>query len=529
MDTYESAALGRLIEAACALLSSSSFPTQALVHIPQYLSAFLTNSLNNGCDTPPDRLALYTAGANTEIQRVEFGPLALTDPLREELLIIITSRPFSAMIAASAEVPIISRAPQVIPWKGVFTFNHIEIAESCTHLWDHFSNHEEFSELAAWLKGFNGADSTGAETELDQPPLWESLLLNLTRSTRDWQRESEEELNWYQTITSIQDAVGWELDIDRLYRSVAQVLDETIGFDYLELQQISNTSGKWEITATFHQNKTDYGGRLLTLILKPDRQQEVLTELKPILVKSHTADKFFTNARLVNFMILESGIVTPLVHKGQPNGLLTLFSCSHDKFTKKDIGRMEAIGRIVGRSLENVSNYNTMRRMAMVDALTNVYNRRFFSDHIIREFNRARRYKTKLGLIMLDIDHFKHYNDTNGHLAGDRVLSEVAAILRANVRESDVVARYGGEEFVIILPEADIKKGLVVAEKIRQAVETCNFPFGEKQPGGRVTISLGLASDTEDVESTNDFINRADIALYQAKTSGRNRVITFSE
>jgi diguanylate cyclase (GGDEF)-like protein len=125
---------------------------------------------------------------------------------------------------------------------------------------------------------------------------------------------------------------------------------------------------------------------------------------------------------------------------------------------------------------------------------------------------------------MIDIDHFKTFNDNHGHLMGDRVLQSVADLLERSIRKADILARFGGEEFVILLPEIDKERGRKVAEKLRRVVERADFPKGETQPLGRITISLGLASFPEDSGHAPELLERADRALYIAKTLGRNQV-----
>lgn len=166
--------------------------------------------------------------------------------------------------------------------------------------------------------------------------------------------------------------------------------------------------------------------------------------------------------------------------------------------------------------------------MATVDGLTNVYNRRFFNDQIKKELARAKRYNHTLALIMIDIDNFKHFNDTNGHLVGDKVLKIFAELLKNSVRDDDLVARYGGEEFVVVLPYSDVKKGAVVAEKIRREVLLTPFPAGEKQPLGKFSISLGVADTSKGVERPRDLISMADQALYKAKEQGRNQTAIYT-
>jgi len=170
--------------------------------------------------------------------------------------------------------------------------------------------------------------------------------------------------------------------------------------------------------------------------------------------------------------------------------------------------------RETNRQLEELSN---------TDGLTRLYNRRYFMELFELEFQRAQRYEARLGFVMIDIDHFKDFNDTYGHLLGDRILYEVAQILKENLRVHDIVGRYGGEEFALLMPETDLNGALVVAERYRKRVE--DFVLLEREHELRVTISLGVAAfPKKDISSVDDLIRHADNALYQAKNNGRNRV-----
>jgi diguanylate cyclase (GGDEF)-like protein len=165
-----------------------------------------------------------------------------------------------------------------------------------------------------------------------------------------------------------------------------------------------------------------------------------------------------------------------------------------------------------------------LKEMATRDRLTNLFNRQAFDSRLEDEIQRVRRYHRPLSLIMLDVDHFKAYNDAHGHIKGDAVLSELGSLLTASVRNTDFVARYGGEEFAILLPETSKANAGVVAEKVRAAVEAYPFPLRETQPGGAVTFSVGLASCPDDMADPGDLLESADQALYRAKRQGRNRV-----
>ena len=165
--------------------------------------------------------------------------------------------------------------------------------------------------------------------------------------------------------------------------------------------------------------------------------------------------------------------------------------------------------------------HETIYKMTIVDGLTGVNNKRFLMETLEREIPRARRHQRPLTLVMFDIDHFKHINDTYGHLAGDYVLKELAQLVKGRLRPDDVLGRYGGEEFCVVLPETELQGGSSIAEELRVLVQDHSFVFEQERIN--VTISLGVAilQDDNDVSS---FIKAADERLYAAKRDGRNRV-----
>jgi diguanylate cyclase (GGDEF)-like protein len=152
-----------------------------------------------------------------------------------------------------------------------------------------------------------------------------------------------------------------------------------------------------------------------------------------------------------------------------------------------------------------------------------VYNHRTFQERLAQEIARAHRYSHPLSLLMIDVDHFKMYNDTHGHPQGDTVLQALARLLREMSRTSDTVARYGGEEFAIILPETDSVSAQKIGERLREQVERHPFPGQELMPGGTLTISIGVATHVC-AGSKDALLQAADAALYTAKHKGRNRV-----
>ncbi|MGI5863626.1 MAG: diguanylate cyclase [Myxococcales bacterium] len=166
--------------------------------------------------------------------------------------------------------------------------------------------------------------------------------------------------------------------------------------------------------------------------------------------------------------------------------------------------------------------YEEIYRMTIVDGLTQISNKRYFLEFLEREMARCHRYGRALSLLMFDIDHFKKINDEHGHLAGDHILRELAAVIKSRVRREECFARYGGEEFAIVLPESGPDKSRVFAEKLVRIVADHTFTFeGRRIP---VTISVGVADMAPDLTEPSSFIKAADTQLYRAKREGRNRV-----
>jgi diguanylate cyclase (GGDEF)-like protein len=178
------------------------------------------------------------------------------------------------------------------------------------------------------------------------------------------------------------------------------------------------------------------------------------------------------------------------------------------------------------RNAELESMLHHVEGLAITDPLTGLFNRRRFSDVLRREFAVTQRYKNNLSCMMVDLDHFKQINDRFGHDAGDEVLKQTARKLGETLREVDLAARYGGEEFVILLPHTDKVHAAVVAERISDLIRAQRFEFGGESLA--VTASFGIADTSDAVEGkSEDLVRAADLALYRAKESGRDRVAVY--
>jgi diguanylate cyclase (GGDEF)-like protein len=190
------------------------------------------------------------------------------------------------------------------------------------------------------------------------------------------------------------------------------------------------------------------------------------------------------------------------------------------------VGAVQTMQDITERRLaeeEARENEKRYRELSITDSLTKLYNSRHFFRQLKQEVERSERYQLPLSLILLDIDNFKGYNDTYGHMEGDRVLAKLAEVIRTNLRSSDTGFRYGGEEFTVLLPQTERESAVSAAERLRESfAHTPLFPV----PGGEVfmTVSIGVGQHRAG-EKENDFVRRVDAGMYRAKQNGKNRVI----
>jgi diguanylate cyclase (GGDEF)-like protein len=161
------------------------------------------------------------------------------------------------------------------------------------------------------------------------------------------------------------------------------------------------------------------------------------------------------------------------------------------------------------------------------DEKTNLYNYRHFKEHLIIDVERAKRFGDKISLAMIDIDFFKRYNDSYGHIVGDKVLARIAEIIREQCRVTDIPSRFGGEEFAILFPKTGRDMAIETSERFRQIISAEPFDHERHQPGGQLTVSIGVATWPDDAADWYSLINNADQALYAAKAQGRNRVVAF--
>jgi diguanylate cyclase (GGDEF)-like protein len=224
---------------------------------------------------------------------------------------------------------------------------------------------------------------------------------------------------------------------------------------------------------------------------------------------------------------LKSHLTLPLVIEGEVLGCITLNSDQPNAFDAQDLQFFSVIGYQIAATLKHFQRLSSIKNIANYDTLTGLYNRRYFEERLGLDAQKSFYGGTPLSLVMADIDHFKKVNDTFGHTEGDRVLFEIANLLKASVRKKDTVARYGGEEFILILPEAGLGEASMIAERIRKLVE--GTPFEIANARINLTVSMGISNfPSNRAKSKEELVKMADEALYDAKRGGRNKVCIFT-
>jgi len=221
-------------------------------------------------------------------------------------------------------------------------------------------------------------------------------------------------------------------------------------------------------------------------------------------------------------------LCVPMIVKDEVVGVLNFRKAEVSAFGPDEMRLLRSVANQAAMAIVNARLYQATVELSITDALTGAFNRRHLFNRLEMELLRAQRFGNPLSVVMIDIDHFKLFNDTSGHPAGDEVLRRASALFKTQLRKLDVMARYGGEEFFVVLPQTPKSEAVEVAEKLRRAVAGTAFPDGEKQPGGKVTISVGVASFPDDGDALEALVDSVDAALYASKRGGRNKVSGFS-
>ncbi len=303
-------------------------------------------------------------------------------------------------------------------------------------------------------------------------------------------------------------------DIDELLQSIVDEIHTTLGVTSVAILLVDPDGVEMKVHAVAGDNLTEIA-ELKLRIGKGATGVAVMEGLTQYL-PDVTRDERYVPAN----PNIRCELAVPLVNKGSVVGVLNLESTSLNAFSKEDRHVVEIVAAQIAQILAKALLYDELATMAVTDGLTGLFNHRQFFIRLEAEFKRADRYTYPLSLIMLDIDFFKDFNDTYGHMQGDKVLRKIASIITLTMRETDVVARYGGEEFAVILPLCHESTAMEVAERLRVGIESANLGGDRESPP--LTISVGVCSAPKDASTYEELVRRADDAMYHSKRKGRN-------
>lgn len=321
----------------------------------------------------------------------------------------------------------------------------------------------------------------------------------------------------FYTLQQISQAITSIFDMNELLKFVNDVIIGVMGVYHSTIALCTGPNNKLKVQVSSIFDKKDLA--IVSDYINCDIITKSSKEGHSMIDNNvNQSDYPFTKGRNI-----QSLICVPFFSKGRPLGVVLIEHSIKDAFDDENMRLLEVISQQVSIAIENARLYQQMHDLATHDALTGAYNRLYFNDKIQEEFNNAVERGHDLSFVMLDIDFFKKFNDTYGHLFGDLVLKTLSKYIMKTLRKEDMFARYGGEEFVIIMPYTSLEQAAEKAEEIREGVS--KLMVTDRVVSASVTISLGVSSYPQISSRPQELVGMADDALYKAKACGRNRVI----
>lgn len=366
---------------------------------------------------------------------------------------------------------------------------------------------------------------------MERITMLDAFKLERERELAEAQREIrykktiEEKNRHLRLIYQITQALSASFDSENIYQEVLDIVGRRLGYHELALLLFNEGQETLKVVATYGADMPD---NIIGLTFKVGEgvSSETIRAKKPIYIPDTSKDNrylYYKGCKPEEVTFLSVPLITEKDRRVV--GVLNLSRSLTDPFRPQEIETVKAVSRQIAMAIENAHLYAQMRELSVTDELTGLYNRRHGGESLEREIQRASRFEQEFSVLMIDIDHFKHYNDCYGHAAGDLILKEFAHLIRKALRDVDYVARWGGEEFVVILPNTAHKGGLKVAEKIRRLVRNHPFLKRANEPKLTFTVSIGLAHFPANAMTATALVEAADKAMYAAKHDGRNRVV----
>lgn len=320
----------------------------------------------------------------------------------------------------------------------------------------------------------------------------------------------------FYTLQQISQAIGSIFDIKELLKSVNDIILGVMGTNSSTIILHNEKTGKLKVHTTNIVKRKDLD--MLRDNVNCSVLLDVLNNAKSILENFVDPSTYvFTKGREVNSLVC-----VPLNTKSRTFGLVLIEHKYNNAFDENNMRLLGIIGQQVGIAMENAELYQKMHELANTDSLTGIYNRLYFQNRLLKEIKSADDEGYELSLAIFDIDHFKKFNDTFGHLFGDKVLKSIAELVSKCLRSTDILARFGGEEFVILLPRTALREAYEKVEALRSRIS--QMQVKDDLVSASVTVSFGVSSYKGCARNESELIRTADDALYEAKAAGRNCV-----
>jgi len=366
---------------------------------------------------------------------------------------------------------------------------------------------EQFNERYQMLK-----------SEMDEIIQKYSSLITNSDKLEESNKSLSKSIAEFYTLNQISQAIGSILDTRELLKRLNDIILGVVGGSYSTIVLYDEESGRLKVHTTNVTNPAE----LATLMdnINCSILMDVLMKGECLLENNVDYYQYlFTCGRNINSLMC-----IPLTTSSRKYGLILVEHTMSNVFDTENVRFLRIIAQQVGIVMENAELYLKMKEMARKDGLTGIYNRQYFQERLQAEFREAQKNGYPLSLVMYDIDHFKKFNDMYGHLFGDKVLKSVAEVVASTLRKGDMLARFGGEEFTILLPQTSLDEAYEKVETLRKLIS--QHVIEDNLINVSVTASFGISSYDECALNENDLVRTADYALYEAKASGRNCVMT---
>lgn len=315
--------------------------------------------------------------------------------------------------------------------------------------------------------------------------------------------------------------VASELNLEQVLKEILVQIERIVPYDSASIF-LATEEGLKIMAGQYLPNNNAIIGK--TLPVDDQLFQEISrTNSALILEDAHQDNRFL---KFGNTDYIRGWMGLPMFLRGQIIGYLSIDSKTIGAYSLESANLVQAFANEAAIAIENARLFQQVQLLAITDPLTGIFNRRYFFEIGGREFRRSVRHHHSLALVLIDIDHFKQFNDLYGHLAGDMVLREIGRESQKYLRESDIFARFGGEEFVLLLPETTAQDAFPIAERLRTIINELRVDVGGEKVF--VSVSMGVAERSSDTNNLNDLFENADRALYAAKEQGRGRVTIWN-